>query len=299
MEKTAIRALRTEEIKVVAKDTTESGTRLLLYKDGRVDMTILDEIFGPFGWTRRHPNGPGNCVVSVRNPETGEWVEKEDFGYVEPGSFGDQKALASDSFKRACTNIGIGRELYTAPRIYLDNTRCKIDAIKDRDGNFVFRCQDSFSVTRFEVTDDRRVLALEIVNQKGTVVFTTGSAEEAFADPAPEDIAPAAVPPEKTAPVPAPAPTAAPESAAPAPEEKAPESAPAPEEDFDILVAKAKQMVSPIGSHRKQTFGELLESDFKGLGGALAWILTSRLNEEVKGAARVLLQAYYPEKIAG
>ena len=47
-----------------------------------------------------------------------QWVSKEDTGTE---SFTEkEKGLASDSFKRACFNWGIGRELYTAPFIWVN-----------------------------------------------------------------------------------------------------------------------------------------------------------------------------------
>lgn len=88
---------------------------ILAYKDARVDMQRLDEVCGPLGWKREHLNGNHNCIVSIWCPEKQQWVSKEDTGtesYTE-----SEKGLASDSFKRACFNWGIGRELYDYPLI--------------------------------------------------------------------------------------------------------------------------------------------------------------------------------------
>ena len=90
---------------------------ILAYKDARCDMQRLDEVCGPLNWKREHSRDNHNCTVSIRNPETGEWVGKEDTG-TESASEA-QKGLASDSFKRACFNWGIGRELYDYPLIQL------------------------------------------------------------------------------------------------------------------------------------------------------------------------------------
>jgi hypothetical protein len=88
---------------------------ILAYKDARVDMNRLDEVCGALNWKRSHLHSNHNCVVSIYDESKGEWVSKEDTGTE---SFTEaQKGLASDSFKRACVNWGIGRELYDYPVI--------------------------------------------------------------------------------------------------------------------------------------------------------------------------------------
>lgn len=88
---------------------------ILAYKDARVDMQRLDDAVGPLNWKREHKNNNHNCVVSIYNKEIGEWVSKEDTGTE--SNTEAEKGLASDSFKRACFNWGIGRELYEYPVI--------------------------------------------------------------------------------------------------------------------------------------------------------------------------------------
>lgn len=90
---------------------------VLAYKDARVDMERLDAVVGPLGWKRRHIRDNHNCIVSIFNPETNEWVSKEDTG--KESNAEAEKGLASDSFKRACFNWGIGRELYDYPSIQI------------------------------------------------------------------------------------------------------------------------------------------------------------------------------------
>jgi len=88
---------------------------ILAYKDARVDMARLDAVCGPLNWKREHINNNHNCVVSIWCGEKSQWVSKEDTGTE---SFTEAaKGLASDSFKRACFNWGIGRELYDYPII--------------------------------------------------------------------------------------------------------------------------------------------------------------------------------------
>lgn len=114
------RKLRADEIEVRVGGVIEGkGGFLLLYKDARCDMKILDETLGATNWTRTHEeiNGQLFCNVSIWDSEKSQWITKQDVG-VE--SFSDsEKGRASDSFKRACFNLGIGRELYTAPFIWI------------------------------------------------------------------------------------------------------------------------------------------------------------------------------------
>lgn len=91
---------------------------LLLYKDARCDMKRLDEKFGVYGWQREHQLIGQNlyCTVKIYKEGIG-WVSKQDVGT--PSNTESVKGNASDAFKRACFNLGIGRELYTAPKIFI------------------------------------------------------------------------------------------------------------------------------------------------------------------------------------
>jgi len=89
--------------------------RLLAYKDARADMQVLDKVVGPLNWKREHINGNKNCIVSIYCDDKKQWVSKEDTGTE--SNTEAAKGLASDSFKRACFNWGIGRELYDYPVI--------------------------------------------------------------------------------------------------------------------------------------------------------------------------------------
>lgn len=117
------RPLGIDEIDFRVQSVNKGGyATVLAYKDARADMTRLDEAATPLGWKRHHSNGNANCTVSIWNDETQQWISKEDTGSE---SYSDkEKGLASDSFKRACFNWGIGRELYDYPVIsvkLLDN----------------------------------------------------------------------------------------------------------------------------------------------------------------------------------
>ena len=109
------RKLRADEIEVRVGSVKQGAATLLLYKNARVDMDILDETVGAMYWKREHSRDNANCTVSIYCRDLGEWVSKEDTGTE--SNTEKEKGLASDSFKRACVNWGIGRELYTAPKI--------------------------------------------------------------------------------------------------------------------------------------------------------------------------------------
>lgn len=165
--KTKIRLLKAEEIDVRVGAIYKKGITLLLYKNARVDMSILDEIYGPYGWMRKHTKVDDVmfCELLVRDPEAGTWVSKMDVGtpsYSEP-----IKGACSDSFKRAATNLGIGRELYTSPFIWVD-----INKVTIKEDGAKKSVKDSFSVQSIEFDEERRsITGLVIVNQDKKVVF--------------------------------------------------------------------------------------------------------------------------------
>lgn len=163
------RLLTAREIECRIQQVKENGLSLLLYKDARCDQNILDETVGPMNWQRHHSRDNANCIVSIYDEKKGEWISKEDTGTesnTEPS-----KGLASDSFKRACVNWGIGRELYTAPFIWITADKC---TIKDK------RCYDRFDVKAISYNENREISGLVIVNAKtGQEVFRMGGKQEA------------------------------------------------------------------------------------------------------------------------
>lgn len=88
---------------------------ILAYKDARVDINRLNEVCGVLGWKREHTRDNKNCIVSIWDEANKHWVSKEDTGTESMSEAA--KGLASDSFKRACFNFGIGIELYDYPLI--------------------------------------------------------------------------------------------------------------------------------------------------------------------------------------
>ena len=101
--KNSIRPLLASEIecRVGTMKPDGSGCSLLLYKDARVDMRILDEVFGEMNWKRHHDVVNGNlfCTLSIWDNEKKEWVSKQDVGTE--SSTEKEKGQASDAFKRA------------------------------------------------------------------------------------------------------------------------------------------------------------------------------------------------------
>lgn len=152
------RTLYANEIDCRVAQISEKGLSLLLYKDARVDQNILDEKVGAMNWQRHHLRDNANCVVSIWDSEKKQWIEKEDTGTE---SFTEaEKGLASDSFKRACFNWGIGRELYSAPFIWISANDCDIK--QGRNGKY--QCYDKFYVEQILYDDNRNIVALSIKN---------------------------------------------------------------------------------------------------------------------------------------
>ena len=154
--------LTADDIEVRIATVKSNGLSLLLYKDARCDMRILDKCVSPENWQRDHKELKGNiyCGISIYDKEKGIWVTKWDCGsesYTEK-----EKGEASDSFKRAAFNWGIGRELYTSPFIWIDAKNCNIE------GN---KCYDRFKVKSIEIKD-KKIVNLEI-SLKNKVVFST------------------------------------------------------------------------------------------------------------------------------
>ena len=161
------RDLRADEIECRVQsvkdnsDPAKAGLVLLLYKDARCDMNILDETVGAERWQREHYECKGNlfCRVGIvcetKKGESifPEWIWKSDCGTE--SNTEAQKGEASDSFKRACFNWGIGRELYTAPFIWIGSDKCNI-----KNG----KCYDTFEVKSVTI-ENKKITALEIYNK--------------------------------------------------------------------------------------------------------------------------------------
>lgn len=152
------RDLTAEDIEVRVQSVKKNGVILLLYKNARVDMNILDETVGAGNWQREHYECKGNlfCRVGIYCPSKEKdsigWVWKSDCG-VESNTEA-QKGASSDSFKRSCFCWGIGRELYTAPFIWISDKKCTIENGK---------CFDRFEVEAIRI-ENKKITGLAIRN---------------------------------------------------------------------------------------------------------------------------------------
>ncbi|WP_185152997.1 Rad52/Rad22 family DNA repair protein [Dysgonomonas sp. 216] len=144
------RTLFAHEIEVRTQTVRQNGCVLLIYKDARCDQRILDETYGTDGWQRSHQEVNGNlfCSVSIWDNTKKQWISKQDAG--KESNTEKEKGHASDSFKRACVNWGIGRELYTAPFIWVN---LEANEINEKNGKYY--CKTDFSVSEVEYEEDK------------------------------------------------------------------------------------------------------------------------------------------------
>lgn len=171
------RLLKAEEIDCRVASIDKTWCTLLLYKDARVDMNVLDETVGAMNWKKSYSRENANCTVSLWDEEKKQWVDKEDTG-VESFSQAE-KGLASDSFKRACFNWGIGRELYTAPTIFI-LPRKDMRKIRKPDeesneffvgSNGKYTTKTRFYVDYIDYDENRNIQDLIIRDHKGNIRF--------------------------------------------------------------------------------------------------------------------------------
>lgn len=177
-----IRKLNADEIEAKVKTIGEKGAQLLLYKTARTDRQILDEAFGAMNWTSDYKEIKGNlyCGIGCRDNPENPFVWKWDCGVEsrEDGDGNEKKGEASDSFKRAGFQWGIGVELYTSPFIWVA-TPTKAVTDKDgkaitKNGKLIWQLADSherFSVSEIDYDDNGRIAKLIINNSKGEIVF--------------------------------------------------------------------------------------------------------------------------------
>lgn len=159
------RLLRADEIEARIQSVKSNGCVVLLYKDARCDMNILDETIGAENWQRNHEVINGNlfCNVGINiKKEDGfdHWVWKQDVGTE--SNTEKEKGQASDSFKRACFNWGIGRELYSSPFIWI-----KLDSSEIING----KCYLKFIVKEIGYNEKEEINKLVIIDESGKERF--------------------------------------------------------------------------------------------------------------------------------
>jgi len=160
----SFRALKAEEVECrigqIAKNG--SGLSLLLFKTARTDMDILDETVGPDNWQCKFYEQKGTLFCSIgikieRGNGEFEWVWKDDAG--SPSNIEAVKGEASDARKRAGFAWGIGRCLYTVPRIYIYSDRCNIK----QSNNGKYQCYDEFRCEKIRIQDGK-ITGISIFN---------------------------------------------------------------------------------------------------------------------------------------
>lgn len=168
------RALKASEIdcriqSIGQNKTGAVGTTVLLYKDARVDMNILDETVGAMNWQREHSVVNGNlyCTISIWDEVKEQWISKSDVGTE--SNTEKEKGQASDSFKRAGFNWGIGRELYSAPFVYI-----QLDKSEYIERNGKLTSNAKFKVKDIAYDENRNIVRLVVVDSKGKVRYTFG-----------------------------------------------------------------------------------------------------------------------------
>jgi hypothetical protein len=143
---------------------------ILAYKDARVDMQRLDDVCGALGWKREHTRDNANCIVSIWDEKTNQWISKEDTGTE--SNTEKEKGQASDSFKRACFNWGIGRELYDYPLIQVKLNDSEFDKVTCKP-TFNFKLKEWKWFTQF--TESCKISYLGVKDNNGIVRFQYGT----------------------------------------------------------------------------------------------------------------------------
>ena len=187
--------LTANDVECRIKKITNEGAVLLLYKTARVDMRILDEVYGSMNWQRHHEVINNNlfCTISVWDSEKSQWVSKQDVGTESNAEA--EKGQASDAFKRAGFAWGIGRELYDSPFIWISGKVDKYDRFHVTDIQYDREKQE---FTRLVIFDDKgkeryrlgtktdRPQSADDRRQKGIAAIVElvkkNNAAEAFAD---------------------------------------------------------------------------------------------------------------------
>lgn len=177
MQEIKFRDLKANEIDLRVGSTKKGndgkviGFQLLLYKNQRVDTTILDETFGIFGWKNNYYQVKDTmiCSISIWDNEKGQWINKDNGG---DSDFQTEqvKAECSDAFKRSAFNLGIGKKLYESPFVLINVDESNTPTSR-------------YSVVEIEY-NDKAVTKLFIKNDKtGQVVFTFGGKKSVYSEP--------------------------------------------------------------------------------------------------------------------
>lgn len=169
--------LTTDEIDFRVQSINKGGyATILAYKDARVDMNRLDAVFGVDGWQKKYDLINGNlfCSVGIWSEKNKEWIWKQDVGTESMTE--KEKGQASDAFKRACFNLGIGRELYDYPviQIKLESNEFKVEQYNGKDvvkQTFDLKLKEWKWSSEFK---DGKLQKLKAIDNNGKVRFEYG-----------------------------------------------------------------------------------------------------------------------------
>lgn len=147
--------LTAEDIEVRIATCKEGKTTLLLFQNSRTAMNAFDSMFGEFGWQVEYYDAGGQmyCRIGVYDDERGEWIWKSDTG--SESNIEAEKGFSSDCLKRTAVRWGYARELYSAPRIVINN-----------DNKF-----NTYYCRSIGYDNNRKINQLTIVDRTGNVVF--------------------------------------------------------------------------------------------------------------------------------
>lgn len=154
------RTLTEDEIECRVAEVAKDGKwlTLLLYKTARTDAALLDEVYGPDNWANDFKSVDGKLYGGIGvDTGGGRWIWRWDCGTE--SNMEAEKGQASDAFKRAGFKLGLGAELYTAPRIKVGADKCNI-----REYGGKFRCYDTFEVEKIAYDNRGNISGLAILN---------------------------------------------------------------------------------------------------------------------------------------
>lgn len=108
-----------DEVTWKIQSFTKTGNTIVVpYIDNRAVLDRFDECFGQVGWKNELKSLDGGfvCGISVKVGE--EWITKYDGASLT--SIEPVKGGISDSMKRAGNQWGLGRDLYSYPRVFVE-----------------------------------------------------------------------------------------------------------------------------------------------------------------------------------
>ena len=158
-------------------------------------MKRLDDVYGAEYWQKKYELIDNHlfCSIGIWNREIAQWIWKQDVGTE--SNTEKEKGEASDAFKRACFNLGIGRELYDYPLIQVkladnefDKTTCKPTfnfQLKKWNWFSTFEngkitkltCKDNNGVIRFQFGEQVQQPTIDIEGAKAKLIVVKTLAE--------------------------------------------------------------------------------------------------------------------------